>query len=132
MDALRDRGDERRLGVLQQPAAEHDVEHLLLEPKALRRDAHVRDDLGDEPGDDRRGDGVVRRELEDERRELQQAPLRQLPAMDRLRDLRRSGEAEVRRHARLEQRPRAAPVLAARREVQRVAAEVARRRPSRP
>ena len=64
-----------RRGVLQEPASEHDVEHLLLETQTLGRHAHERHDLVDQPRDDRGRDRIVGCNLHHEWRKLHQPAL---------------------------------------------------------
>src|SRR6266852_5789521 len=112
-----DRGTEPRIGTLEETAAEQHLDGFVLQPEARDRHARERDDLRREPVDDRRSDGVMRRLGEDEWRELDRARAVDAPEMNRLRELERRRQPEVRRDALLEARLRAAPVLAARRRV---------------
>ena len=64
--------------------------------------------------DDSARDRIVTRLRKHERRQLHNASLRDAPEMERLRELARRGEAEVRRHGALERRRRPAAVLAPR------------------
>ena len=65
--------------------------------------------------DDLRGNRVVRRLRQQERRELDDTALVDPPSVNPLGELARRGHAEVRRNGPLEARPRAAPIFAPRR-----------------
>ena len=110
-----DRGEQSRVARLHEAAAEHDVGGLVDGSDALERDAHERDDLVREPGDDARRDRVALRLGEDERRELDEAAPRDRAGVHGLGQLERGRKPEVRRHELLERRSRPAPVLTARR-----------------
>src|SRR5919198_1718010 len=93
-----DRRKKIAVSVLQHATAEEDLGRLVAQTEPLQGNAPERHDFGCEPPDDLRRDGVVGRFREHEWRQLDHSPLRDAPEVDRLRELARRFEAEVRRH----------------------------------
>src|SRR5262245_58505369 len=113
------------LHVPREAAAERDLHVLLRKLQPGQSCAYERDDLERQPLDDLGGDGVVLGGFEDERRQLDDAPARDLAEVHRLGELERRRQPEVRWHRSLEHRLRAAAGLAPRGGVHRRHADVA-------
>src|SRR5207302_7029266 len=131
------RVEQPAVAALEQAAAEEHLDRLVRQLETLQCGTRERDDLVGEAVDDRRGDRIVGRLGEYERRQLEDALLGDQLAVDRLGELLRRADAEVARNEPLEARLRAASVLAPRGGVDggeadvTAAAPIARDRPER-
>src|SRR5581483_8761824 len=111
LEALVDRREQQLVPRLQQAAAENDVRRLRHRRDPLERDPYEGDDLAGEPANDALRDDVARGLGEHDRRELDEAALRDGAGVDGLGKLERRRDAEVLGDELLEGRLRPAPVL---------------------